>query len=624
MIKWRFPSNDYGENKGINDSGVAMFRGTPLKSLAREICQNSLDASTGDKTIVEFSLFSIPSSDIPGRDELIDAFNRCIDFWKNQKAQATKDFFNEAIKSISGENSWILRVSDFNTSGLTGSREPINTDWTNLTKSSGASDKKSTAGGSFGIGKYAPFACSCYSTVFYSTYDINEERASQGVSRIVTFTREDGQNTQGTGYFGNEKNMPIFEELKLDPNFSRGEGDYGTDIFIAGYKYSSEDWQKELIISVLDGFLGAIWNEKLELLIGDQLISKKNLKDIIDLYKEDLTGYTDKYYNVLTSDKTNWFEEDFFGLGDVKLGILLENQDSPNRISMTRQTGMKIMDKDRLPGHVPFMGMMFINGKALNEQLRAMENPEHTKWEPERAAYPLKAKQLVKAPNDYIRKKIEDLINSAGNESIDAIGVGNYIPDSDDISNNEETKNETVSDKVVEIEVKEVPKRSISGKEFDNDNIKQAKEEMVEPVPGGSETEWFHPGGKTETPGEKPGQDAHYENGDVKPAHRTVSIRADKVVCICIDKKEGKYMLRLLPDKNGKDGEIEVYLSAETQRYEAPIKSVTLIGDKDSIGFEGHRIKGVTFEKNKELRFSLELDYYDYCSMEVKMYATEE
>ena len=38
MIKWRFPSNDYGENKGINDSGVAMFRGTPLKSLAREIC----------------------------------------------------------------------------------------------------------------------------------------------------------------------------------------------------------------------------------------------------------------------------------------------------------------------------------------------------------------------------------------------------------------------------------------------------------------------------------------------------------------------------------------------------------------------------------------------------------
>ena len=50
MAYWYFPSNDYGENKGINDSGVATFRGTPLKSLAREICQNSLDATIG-KTV---------------------------------------------------------------------------------------------------------------------------------------------------------------------------------------------------------------------------------------------------------------------------------------------------------------------------------------------------------------------------------------------------------------------------------------------------------------------------------------------------------------------------------------------------------------------------------------------
>ena len=624
MIKWRFPSNDYGENKGINDSGVAMFRGTPLKSLAREICQNSLDAATGDKTIVEFSLFSIPSSDIPGRDELIDAFERCIGFWKDQKAQATKDFFTEAINSISNEKSWILRVSDFNTTGLTGSREPINTDWTNLTKSSGASDKKSTAGGSFGIGKYAPFACSSYSTVFYSTYDINEEKASQGVSRIVTFTREDGQNTQGTGYFGNEKNTPVYEELNLDPGFARRAGEYGTDIYIVGYKYSSSEWQKELIISVLDGFLGAIWNEKLELIIGDKTISKSNLQEVIDLYKDDLTGYTDKYYNVLTSEKTNWFDEDLFGLGNIKLGILMDNQDSPNRISMTRRTGMKIMDKDRLPGHVPFMGMMFINGISLNEQLRAMENPEHTKWEPERAAYPLKAKQLLKAINDYIRKKIEDLINSGDEESLDAVGVGNYIPDSDDNTNNDKAEEETVNDKVVEVEVKEVPKRSISGIRIEKNDIERVKEEKVDPLPGGDETEWFHSNGKTDVPGKKPGQEAHYEKGNTKPAHRKVGIKADKTVCICINKSAGKYLLRLLPDVSGKDGMIEVYLSAETQRYEAPIKNVSLIGGEDEIKFEGHIIKGLNFEKGKELRFSLDIDYYDYCSMEVKMHATEE
>lgn len=142
MAIWRFPSNDYGENKGINDSGVSMFRGTPLKSLAREICQNSLDAATGSKIVVEFNMFSIPSNQLPGRDELQDTFQRCLDFWGGQKALTTKEFFTNAIEKISADKCDFLRISDFNTTGLIGSREEINTDWTNLTKSSGASDKK--------------------------------------------------------------------------------------------------------------------------------------------------------------------------------------------------------------------------------------------------------------------------------------------------------------------------------------------------------------------------------------------------------------------------------------------------------------------------------------------------
>lgn len=72
MSKWRFPSNDYGEKKGINDSGIATFRGTPLRSLAREICQNSLDAAR-DKTVrIEFKAFDITSDKLPGSDVLKD------------------------------------------------------------------------------------------------------------------------------------------------------------------------------------------------------------------------------------------------------------------------------------------------------------------------------------------------------------------------------------------------------------------------------------------------------------------------------------------------------------------------------------------------------------------------
>lgn len=619
MAEWRFPSNDYGENKGINDSGVSMFRGTPLKSLAREICQNSLDAATGDKTIVEFSKFSVQSRNIPGHDYLLDTFQRCLSFWGGQKALATKEFFNNAIKIINDEECDFLRISDLNTTGLTGSREEINTDWTNLTKSSGASDKKGTAGGSYGIGKFAPFACSAFSTVFYSTYDIKQEKAYQGVSRLVTFTREDGQNTQGTGYFGNEKNTPVYEEIKLDSDFSRENDQFGTDIYIAGYKYGGENWKKDLIISILDGFLGAIWNENLEVKVGDTYISKEKLGSIMEAYHDDLTSYTDKYYEVFLSSDTVWYQEDFFGLGELKLGLLIGDQDSPNRISMIRQTGMKIMDKDRLPGHIPFTGVMFINGQKINERLRLIENPEHTKWEPERSKNPIQERQLLKSLNDFIKSKIEELISSGAGESIDAVGVGSFIPDEVTDTENE-SKEEVVSEKILEVEIKQVPKKSISKQmpgtsESNSDNTETGHMEK-----GGNETEWFHNGGTTKEPDPKPGQDAHIERGGNTPMPVKINVGAEKFVCMGIDKDAGKYMIMVVPNQDGVEGEIELFLSAETQRYEAPIKNVSVIGGNGE--FKNNCISGLTFIKGQPIRISLELDYYDYCSMEVIMHAT--
>ncbi len=619
MIEWRFPSNDYGENKGINDSGVAMFRGTPLKSLAREICQNSLDAATGDKIVVEFNMFRINSDTIPGKKNLEDTFQRCLAFWGGQKAQATKEFFTNAINTISEDTCSFLRISDFYTTGLTGSRAEINTDWTNLTKSSGASDKKGTAGGSFGIGKFAPFACSDFSTVFYSTYDVNEEKAFQGVSRLVTFTREDGQNTQGTGYYGEERNTPVYEELKLDPGFSRREGEYGTDIFIAGYKYGGNSWEKDIIVSILDGFLGALWHEKLEVKVGNVVINRAELGNIMEIYHDDLTGYTDKYYEVLTSESTVWYREDFLGMGELELGLLIGDQDSPNRISMIRQTGMKIMDKDRLPGHIPFTGVMFINGKKINERLRLIENPEHTKWEPERSKNPIVEKQLLKSLNDFIKAKIEELISSGAGESVDAAGVGVFLPD--DVNEEENpAKEEVVSEKILEVEVKKVKRKSLPMNSVGSNDAQDDATDLGGMEKGGSDEEWFHNGGHTEHHESIPGQDAHIsEEGDTQIPKRE-NVGMEKFVCMGVDKDAGKYMLMLVPDRDGSNGEMELFLSAETQRYEAPIKKATVIGG--SASFKGNVISGLEYKKGEPIRISLELDYSDYCSMEVILHAT--
>ena len=624
MIKWRFPSNDHGENKGINDSGVATFRGTPLKSLAREICQNSLDATRKEAVTVEFNMFNVQTNSLPGADVLEDVFERCREFWSIQKGSATKDFFENATKKIKNPTCSVLRVSDFNTSGLLGSREEINTDWTNLTKSSGASDKKGTAGGSYGIGKYAPFACSDFATVLYSTYDEEKQSAYQGVSRLVTFRRaEDNETTQGIGYYGEEFNKPVYEQLTLDPSFSRGEEDFGTDIYICGYKFAGEDWKKGIIISVLDGFLGALWKEKLIIKVGDKVVSKNTLGDLIEEYGEELTGNTQKYYELLCSEKTVWLNEDFLGLGTISLGLLIGDPEAPRKVAMIRKTGMKILEKDRLPSHVPFTGVMFLEGDKLNERLRLIENPEHTEWQPDRSANPNKEKELLKALYAKIREQLEQLVMHSSLDEVDAVGVGNFLPDEAD-ENNDKSRDEVVSDKVVEIEKKVVKKRATSGEAPGNSEIEsqENEEDGYHKEPGGDEQDWFHNGGHTVNPEPKPGQPAHHEPGGKEKMPKKIGVSLSKFVPVCVSKNDGTYVLMIVPSEDGDEGELHVYMSAETTNYEAPIKSATVIGGGNASVKNGC-ISGLTFKKGQPLRIKVQLDFYDYCSFEVKTYAVK-
>lgn len=623
MAFWYFPSNDHGENKGINDSGVATFRGTPLKSLAREICQNSLDAATESTVRIEFSTFEIAPGKVPGSDILKNTFEKCADYWSGQKAKTTKDFFSNAIDKITAPKVTVLRISDFCTKGLTGSKDTkdINTDWMRLTKSSGSSDKKGPAGGSFGIGKFAPFACSDFSTVFYSTYDIEDQCAYQGVSRLVTFERDDHETTQGTGYYGNEKNTPVFESLNIDPEFNRGPGDYGTDIYIMGYKYGGDDWEDKIIVSILDGFIGAIWNEKLVVNVGDITINKANLAELMETYAEELEGcYANEYYAVLTSDKTRWFEEpNHMGLGQLRFGVLIGNQDFHRKAAMIRQTGMKIKDGGRLSGYIPFAAVLFIEGERLNEKLRLIENPEHTEWQPERSSTPIEARALVKSINDYMKKCIEELAEQGGLGEMDAVGVGNFLPDEQD-ENEDNAKEEAVTDNVVSIEKRVLTRKHINEKKKVDKN---AEEEEIpgRPEDGGDEEDWVHPDKPNpHPPSPRPPQHVHIEPDDDKKINAVKEIKANKIMPVCTDPKSGKYILLFVPAESAQNGFIGVYLSGETDSYKAPIRSANLIGGS-SLEITGNKIKGLEFVENQPIRINLVLDYYDYCSMEVKAYA---
>lgn len=381
-MRWSFPSNNNGDVNGISNSGIETFQGTPLKSLAREICQNSLDASLDESPVtVDFISFELSKEEIPGAEDLCDAFNRSLAFWESKKAQ---DFFNTALEVMNAEKIPFLRISDFNTTGLCGSDGEYNTPWCNLTKSSGASDKAVTSGGSFGIGKYAPFACSSFRTVFYSTLDKDGKSAYQGISRITSFRNDNNEITSGVGYWGGENNAPVFNrQLALDPAYSRPKGKTGTDVYIAGFR-KSVDWKSDIVASILDGFLYAIYTGKLVVHVDDITIDNEHLTDLCDDYKEYLTENANNYYEILTT--TQSVDIDFKNMGLIRLWIAIrpDRPDMHRKVAMIRKTGMKIMDKGGISGNIPFAGVMLIEGEKINDFLRSLENPQHTKWEPDR------------------------------------------------------------------------------------------------------------------------------------------------------------------------------------------------------------------------------------------------
>ncbi|EHI79657.1 hypothetical protein HMPREF9093_00070, partial [Fusobacterium sp. oral taxon 370 str. F0437] len=222
-ICWNFPNNNDGKISGISEAGIETFRGDLLKSLAKEICQNSLDAiaESKDKVLVEFELYELPFKNDERIIGLKEYFKLAKEYW--QENEKTIRILEKAEKNFERDRIRILRISDYNTTGLIGSDKKKNSTWNNLVKSSGVSDKTGSSGGSYGIGKSAPFACSDLRTVFYNTLDINGLKAFQGVANLVSFEKEKDKTTQGTGYYGNSEDNTAIRNMEFFASYVRKE-----------------------------------------------------------------------------------------------------------------------------------------------------------------------------------------------------------------------------------------------------------------------------------------------------------------------------------------------------------------------------------------------------------------
>ncbi len=270
-IGWRFPPTNGGRVDGFNDPGMAHFSGNPLVSLARETIQNSLDAGAGIAPVqVSFEIQGIERTEALGCEQLAAAVDACLrEVDPSGDGEKAHRMLTEAQRLLRLPKLPYLRISDRKTTGLIGGQLRA------LIKTQGASVKnRQDAGGSHGIGKYAPFAVSPLRTVFYWTrFEEGGTSAERFQGKAVLMSHQatdgSGEETQGTGFYGRIEECEELRDSEVPVLIRRverrGERGNGTSLWIAGFQTSG--WQRQIARSVVANFFHAIEHGSLSVTI---------------------------------------------------------------------------------------------------------------------------------------------------------------------------------------------------------------------------------------------------------------------------------------------------------------------------------------------------------------------
>lgn len=425
-MKWIFAKNHGGRDSGFHDAGVETFKGNFDRYLARELIQNSLDAryDSNKPVRVVFELQKLLQKEVPDINGLKVTFERCAEFWHDQpKASA---FFENAASLASAKTITALRIGDYNTTGVNGGDKDRQKNWYHLIRSAGSSSKMNDEGGSFGIGKNAPFAASHMRTVLYSTYNTDKEYVFQGVATLVSHTLPSGETAQATGYLGGHGGASLRDKDEIPAAFLRKK--LGTDIFVLGFP-EAKTWQNDLIYSVLENFWPAIDLGDLIVDVGGTEISDKTLPELLSRFSGE-EGFTAHLYYKAFKDNSYEFHKKLPKLKDVSLYLSTGDNDLPKKIAMIRKTGMVIFARP-FRSVLPFCGVFICRNEIGNKALRDMEPPRDDTWDPD---HPDKGENrpIESEYVHWIRECIRELMPADDSKVLSVPDLSRFLPDDDE------------------------------------------------------------------------------------------------------------------------------------------------------------------------------------------------
>ena len=438
-LTWHFPGLDHADTEGLNDPLLGYFGGDHNQYVAREVIQNSIDARVDSEqpVVVRFQKLKIATKDLPGIEGLRERIEICLQQAKDEHNEKAERHYQEALDAVKAPQMAMLRASDFNTSGLTGGDDDKKGKWHRLVKAVGENQMSGAGGGSYGIGKGAPFAASQVRAVYYSTKNDAGEVIFQGKARLLSH-QFDGKDYRGVGSFGINGYQSVRDPKQIPEFFIRKE--QGTDINIIGYD-AILAWKDELAKSVLDNFWMAVYAGDLEVVIGEGLteihIDRASLLEMLEKHSRD-EGLI--YYRTVINP-TRAFQKQLPIIGSCTYYVKIEEKFPKETIYMRRPKMRVSKWRFGKTLHEPHAGVFICEDVEGNKLLRNLEPPEHDEW---RAGLdPGQGKEILDTVRSWIKGSLQELAEDASDDSDEVPGLEQFLPydeDSEKISESNKSK----------------------------------------------------------------------------------------------------------------------------------------------------------------------------------------
>ncbi|MES5485301.1 hypothetical protein QMZ05_21340 [Bradyrhizobium sp. INPA03-11B] len=452
-IGLEFLLNTGGESEGLSDPGVENFRDKPFTAVARETGQNSRDARQDHTRPVRltFDVLSMSSDDFPSITAFRQAARLCLKKADRPKNEKEKGFFEQAVRALEAPQIRVLRIADFNTTGVRGPCQegyPFHA----LAKSDSVSAKEDAgSGGSFGIGKNAALAVSDIQTAFISTRyrdaDGSDRVLCMGKTLFISHTDAEGNPRRRKGYWGKlDGYLPLDNQAEIPAWLLRDN--QGTSIFSACVRDDDADWQYEMAAAIIINFFGAIERQEMEFEIdnGTIKINRNTLQSlfqnpkVIEAVRLTNAGVAFEtartLHGCLIDEKTTVAMLDVQGLGKVQMRVLL--RDGLGYTIGIIRNGMYITDNlakfnepfKRFPLHREFAVVIEPDGTSESEWFKRLENPAHDDLSADRITDPqlrAQGKRAFERLAKQIRQRIRELAKSEPTSSMELDELNDFF-----------------------------------------------------------------------------------------------------------------------------------------------------------------------------------------------------